>query len=116
MDGLLVKLIVTPLAVIVADALFPEVNYANLYQSIGVGLVIAVAGYLLELLLLRPGMLWLATAVDMIAGFLIVWLSGMLFSHASIAPIGAGFVAILLGVAEYLQHIWLLKSGRAEKI
>ena len=115
MDGLLVKLIAGPLLVILADALFPEVNYASLYQSIGVGLVIAIAGHLLELLLLRRGTLWMSTALDLIAAFLIVCLSGILFADARVTPIGAGFAAILVGVAEHLQHIRLIKSGRTEK-
>ncbi len=113
--GLLVKLFVCPAVVVLADALFPELYYASLYQSIGVGLFFAIAGHVLELFLLRPGTLWLSTAVDFIAAFLAVNLSAFVLPGARIAPIGAGFAAILLGVAEYLQHLWLIRSGRAEK-
>ncbi|MEJ8547909.1 DUF2512 family protein [Brevibacillus borstelensis] len=115
MYGLLVKLIAAPLVVVLADALFPEVDYASLYQSVGVGLVLAAAGHLLELMLLRRGTLWMSTAADMVLAFLVVWLSSTLFPGARITPIGAGFTAILFGVAEYVQHVSLIKSGRTEK-
>ncbi|CAM5781711.1 DUF2512 family protein [Brevibacillus borstelensis] len=113
--GLLVKLITAPLVVVLADALFPEVDYATLYQSIGVGLVLAVAGHMLELLLLRRGTLWMSTAADMILAFLVVWLSSGLLVGARITLIGAGFTAILFGAVEYIHHVSLIKSGRAEK-
>lgn len=115
MDGLLMKLIVSPVVVVLADALFPEVNYSTLYYSIGVGFVLAVVGYWLDRLILRPGTLWLGTALDMIVGFVIVQASAfVLAGEAQIAPMGAGFVAIFFGVAEYLQHGWLIRTGRAE--
>ncbi|MGN7469578.1 DUF2512 family protein [Brevibacillus sp. SAFN-007a] len=107
------KLLVSPVLVVLADALFPEVNYANLYQSVGGGFVLAIAGFFLDRAILAPGSLWLATASDLIAGFLIVYGSVVFLPDARISPIGAGFVAILYGVAEYLQHTWLLRAIRS---
>ncbi|QRG67101.1 hypothetical protein [Brevibacillus choshinensis] len=114
MDGLLVKLLVSPILVVLADALFPEVDYSTLYYSIGVGFVLALAGYWLERRILRPGTLWMSTAGDFILGFVIVYASAFLLPAAArVTPIGAGFVAIFFGVAEYLQHRWLIRTGRA---
>lgn len=115
-DGLLVKLLVSPVIVVVADALFPEVNYSTLYYSIGVGFVLALAGYWLERQILRPGTLWMSTAADFILGFVIVYASAFILpTGARITPMGAGFVAILFGVAEYLQHVWLIRTGRVNE-
>lgn len=112
-DGLLVKLLVSPVLVVLADALFPEVNYSTIYYSIGVGFVLALAGYWLERQILRPGTLWMSTAADFILGFVIVYASAFILPTAArISPMGAGFVAIFFGVAEYLQHGWLIRTGR----
>lgn len=112
-DGLLVKLLVSPVMVVLADALFPEVYYSSLYYSIGVGFVLALAGYWLERQILQPGTLWMNTAADFILGFVIVYASNLILPNAArITPMGAGFVAIFFGVAEYLQHGWLIRTGR----
>lgn len=116
MDGLIVKLIISPLVVVLADALFPEVNFASLYQSVGVGFALAVVGYLLERAMLHPGTLWMTTGADFIIGFVVVYGSLFFLPTAQISAIGAGFVAIFFGVAEYLQHRWLIKSRRTEEI
>ncbi|UED75919.1 hypothetical protein [Brevibacillus sp. DP1.3A] len=116
MDGLLMKLLVSPVLVVLADALFPEVNFANLYQSVGVGFVLAVAGYFLDRAILTSGSLWLTTMFDLIIGFLIVYGSIVFLPTAQIAAIGAGFVAIFFGVAEYIQHVWLICTGRTESV
>lgn len=108
------KLFVCPVLVVLADALFPEVNFANLYQSVGVGFVLAVGGYFLDRALLAPGSLWLTTMFDFIIGFLIVYGSLVFLPTAEIAAIGAGFVAIFFGVSEYIQHLWLIRTGRTE--
>ena len=115
MDGLLVKLLVSPVLVVVADALFQEVNYANLYQSVGVGFILALAGTFLEWAILAPGSLWITTAIEFIIGFLIVYGSIVVLPTAQITAMGAGFVAIFFGVSEYLQHTWLLRTGRTVK-
>ncbi|MED1723164.1 hypothetical protein [Brevibacillus parabrevis] len=114
MDGLLMKLLVSPILVVLADALFPEVNFANLYQSVGVGFVLALAGFFLDRAILAPGSLWLTTAIDFIIGFLIAYGSIVFLPDAQISAMGAGFVAIFYGVAEYLQHTWLLRAIRSE--
>lgn len=116
MDGLIVKLIVTPLVVVLADALFPEVNFASLYQSMGVGFALAVIGFFLERAMLHPGTLWMTTGADFIVGFLVVYGSVFFLPTAQITAIGAGFVAIFYGVAEYVQHRWLINSKRTGEI
>ncbi|MFY0545925.1 hypothetical protein [Brevibacillus sp. H7] len=115
MTGLLLKLFVGPLVVILADALFTELYYPNLYQAISVGVVLAVAGHVLEVMLLRRGTLWFTTLLDLLAAAAIVYASGFLLPGAVVTMLGAVFAAILIGIAEYLQHLWLIRSGKAEK-
>lgn len=115
MDGFLMKLFVSPALVVLADALFPEVYYPSLYQSIGVGFALAVVGYFAERMFLHPGTLWMTTALDFIIGFAVVYGSLLFLPAAKVSAIGAGFVAIFFGVAEYIQHTWLIRSGRTEE-
>ncbi len=115
MRGLLIKLIVSPLLVIVADALFAELYYPNLYQAILVGLVLAVVGHLMEVALLRRGTLWFTTLLDLLAMAVIVYASGFLLPGAAVTMLGAIFAAILVDVVEYLLHLWLVRNGRTEK-
>jgi hypothetical protein len=113
--GLFIKLLVCPAVVILADALFPEVFYPSLYQSISVGMLLALAGHFLEVSLLKRGTLWMITLIDMAGACAIVFVSAYLLSGTRVTFLGAVFTAILLTVTEYLQHVWLISSGRTEK-
>lgn len=112
MDYFWIKLIVSPMLVVLADAWFPEVNYASLYHAIGVGFVLALAGQWLDRMMLVPGRLWMTTALDLIIGFLVVSLSLFVLPTAQVTFLGAGFVAIFFGLAEYVQHRWIIHTNR----
>jgi len=116
LTGLLVKLLVTPLVVLAADALFAEVYYSNLYQSILVGVVLAVLGHLMERLILRRGTLWFTTLLDLLASAAVVYSSGYLLPGAAVTLLGAVFTAILIDVGEYVQHRWLIRNGKTEQV
>jgi Protein of unknown function (DUF2512) len=115
MDSLIAKLIISPLIVVLADALFPEVHFDSLYHSIGVGFTLAVVGYFVDRSMLHPGSLWMTTAADFIVGFLVVYGSLFILPMAQISAIGAGFVATFYGIGEYLQHRWLISARRSEE-
>lgn len=55
----------------------------------------------------------MATLSDLVITFLIVWLLGMWLTDISggEAAMAAVVSAILIGVGEYLFHIYMLKSG-----
>lgn len=55
----------------------------------------------------------MATLSDLVITFLIVWLFGMWLTDISggEAAMAAVVSAILIGVGEYLFHIYMLKSG-----
>jgi hypothetical protein len=113
--GLFIKLLVCPAVVVLADALFPEVFYPSLFQSISVGLLLALAGHFMEVWLLKRGTLWMSTLIDLAGAWAIVFTSAFLLTGARVTFLGAVFTAILLTVTEYLQHVWLISSGRTEK-
>lgn len=115
MLGLALKLVIAPWVVTMANLLFPGVNYPFIYQAILVGIILALLGHALEVLLLRQGTLWINTLVDFLVFTVIIYLSSFLFPGARVTLMGAWATALLLNIAEFLQHLYLIRSGRAEK-
>jgi uncharacterized membrane protein YeaQ/YmgE (transglycosylase-associated protein family) len=115
MMGLLIKLVVCPITVIFASYLFPTMSYGAIYQPIIVGLILAAAGHIMELFLLKPGTFWISTFADFIAATLIVYIVSMFFEAAYVTFVAALFTGFLLAVTEYFQHQWLLKYGKTLK-
>ncbi|RAL26884.1 DUF2512 family protein [Thermoflavimicrobium daqui] len=115
MKGLLVKLIVCPVVVYISTFLFQDVFYPANYQPIIVGLVLGIVGHLMEVLMLRPGTLWISTFMDFLAATVIIYFSQWFFTGSQITWIGALLTAFFLAVTEYFQHIWLLRNGATEK-
>ncbi|WP_076850175.1 DUF2512 family protein [Rubeoparvulum massiliense] len=115
MSSLMMKILICPIGVAVAGWLFPNVYYAGLYQPLVVGLLLAIAGFFLEYLVLRKGTLWISTVLDFIATALLVYLISNLFMDAVVSVFGAILTAGLLTVVEYFTHRWLIRTGRAEK-
>jgi hypothetical protein len=109
------KIVICPLAVIIASYIFPNVNYANLYQPIIVGLVLAGAGVLMEYLFLKKGTLWFSTGMDFAASVLIVYFVSLFFTGALVTFFGAVLVGLLLAVTEYFTHRWLIQTGKTQK-
>lgn len=114
MAGLLVKLIVCPLTVMLAAYIFPNVNYTALYQPIIVGLILALSAHMMEVFLLKKGTFWMSTFMDFIAATLIVYFVS-LFQLATVTFFGAILTALLLTLTEFVQHRWLIRSGRTQK-
>lgn len=115
MIGLLTKLIVSPIIVILSSFIFPDVSYASYFQAIVVGLVLAIVGHVMEVMFLRRGRLFMSTLLDFAVATLLLYLSQYFLPGSRVLFLGAFFTALLLSLAEHLQHIWLINSGRAEK-
>jgi uncharacterized membrane protein len=109
------KLVICPLTVIASSYLFPNVNYASLYQPIILGFILAVAGVMMEYLFLREGTVWLSTAMDFAASVLIVYFVSQFFVGAAVTFFGAILTGLLLAVTEYFTHNWLIRTGRTQK-
>ncbi|UOE96098.1 MULTISPECIES: DUF2512 family protein [Bacillaceae] len=116
MLGLVVKLFVFPTFVILSSFIFPQVYYANLFQPIVVGLLLAVSAHIIELFILKKGTLWISTVADFVAiTILTFFLSLILFPTSYVMLSGAMLTALVLSITEVLQHLWLIQSGRAIK-
>lgn len=110
------KIIMCPLAVILASYLFPNVNYAALYQPIIVGLVLALAGTMMEYLFLREGTLWMNTGMDFVASSIIVYFMSLFFIGARVTVFGAILTGLILAVIEHFTHQYLIRSGKTRKV
>lgn len=115
MASLLMKIIACPLGLVVASWLFPNVEFGAFYQIVVVGLILALAGVIMEYLLLRKGTLWISTILDFAVSVLILYSIANLFAGTAISFTGAVLTGILLGFIEYFTHLWLIKSGRTQK-
>ena len=113
MIGLIMKLIVCPLTLIICKYIF-GLHY-TIAQGIFIGVVLAFAAHVLELFILKRGTLWISTLADLIAAFSIIYLSQFLLNNVSITVLGAIFTAALITVFEYLEHYYLIRSGKTKK-
>jgi len=114
LTNLIVKIVACPLLLYIADAMFPQVDYATIGQIIGVGLVIAGIAYFLDGLLLRQAKVdSMSSAVaDLAAVTAVVWLSQFVLPGVRITFIGALLTGVLLGLAEYALHKVFTTEGR----
>src|SRR5699024_1556782 len=114
MVGLLVKLLITPVGIIVASWIFPNVNFANWFQPIILGIVAAVIGYFMERLMLREDTNWMTTIADFVVSSAIIYFGAMFFVDANVTFWGSILTGALLAVTEIFQHNWLIRNERAE--
>ncbi|WP_106497450.1 DUF2512 family protein [Lentibacillus sp. Marseille-P4043] len=115
MSGFIVKLIVCPIGVILASWIFPNVDFAYWYQPIIIGVVLAVIGYFMEVLMLKESTNWLSTGLDFIVTTLVVYYGSMFFTDSAVTFWGAVLTGLLIAVTEIFQHYWLLETGKTEK-
>lgn len=115
MTGLILKLISCPLIVYIANSFIPGIRYANLLQIILVGVIIALMGHLMEVLLLRTTTVTISTVLDFLAAFVIVYLSRFFFTTATITFTGAFITALLIALGEYVQHQYLTRTHKTQK-
>lgn len=109
------KVIACPLVVYICDMIFNDICYSSPYQAIITGLVLAVAGHMMEVLMLKKGTLWVSTFVDLIVFFGLIYVSQFFFPGAYINITGAAITAIILSAAEHFQHMYLIKEGKTRK-
>ena len=116
MTGLIMKLIICPLVVYLADVLSNEVNYAALYQPILVGLILAALAHTMEVFFLKKETIWLSTGLDFVAAAAVLYISGLVIPGATVTFIGAIVTALVLTATEIAQHLWLTKKDKTEKV
>lgn len=115
MSGFLVKIIVCPLIVYISGIFFRQVSFTALYQPIIIGLILAVAAHTIELYTLKPGTLWISTAIDFVTATPIIYIVPFFMKGLSISFGGAIFTALLFTITEVFQHSWLINSNKTVK-
>ncbi|MBS4224365.1 DUF2512 family protein [Lederbergia citrea] len=109
------KIIVTPIVLIIAANFLTNVNYPHVYQPIVIGITLSLAGYLMEVAILKKGTFWISTATDFVISAFFIYILSYFFPGAYVTVGGAILTAALLTVIEFFVHLWLIKSGRARK-
>lgn len=115
MTGFIAKIILCPVALIVSDLLSTHINYTSYYQPIVTGILLAVIAHGMELLILRRGTAWISTFSDLIAAFVIIYLSQFLFAGAYVTLLGALLASLIIAVAEHFLHKYLINSHKTIK-
>ncbi|WP_166246191.1 DUF2512 family protein [Paenibacillus turpanensis] len=110
MANMIWKAVACPVLIALSALLLPNVGYGAWYQPILVGLCAAAAGRLMELLILRPGTLWLSTAADFAVSFLIVYTLSNAFIGAAVTVTGALLTALMLTATEPVIHYFILET------
>lgn len=109
--NLILKLVLSPIIVIICDLLSPfQINYNAVYEAIIIGLFVGIINYALEWLMLAKGTLWVTTILDFIITLCVVFFGTMLFADAFMTSFGALTITILITILEFFLHSWLLKS------
>lgn len=108
MNRLLIKAIASPLLLWLSAWLFDGLAYGSINQMIMLGLILALAGALVEWAFLRPGMLWFNTVLDWpLYTFLIYGLTP-LFNGAVATFLSSVSAGLLFTFAEYALHRYFI--------
>ncbi len=110
MSRLLTKLILIPVLLLLLDFIIGSLYFPSFTQAILLGLLLAVIGHLTERWLLHSGTLWMTTALDIAVAAVVLLLSDRYLPGARVPMDAAFLTALILGVAEYFYHRWLLRD------
>lgn len=111
MTSLIMKVIFCPIAVAAVSFLFPNhVFYPSFIYPLVVGFVITLAGYAMEVMLLRPGTVLLSTILDIGASALITYYSQSFINGSYVTLFGALLTAAAIGAIEHVQHNYLVSK------
>lgn len=115
MAGFIVKIILCPMAVLFASFILTNVTFSMWYQPIILGVIIAIVGYFMEVLMLRRDTNWLTVLLDFFMSAAIVYFGSLIFGNSFVSFWGAVFTGLIIAVVEVFQHYWLLYSGRFDE-
>lgn len=115
MTGFLMKLIIFPLVLFIADKIIPGIDYSSGYQPIIVGVVLAIVAHVAELLILKEGTLWVSTIADFVLAGVVVYYGTLWLPGTRITLAGALITAVVLTGIELYEHVYLTRSGRTRK-
>ncbi|MDR3598687.1 DUF2512 family protein [Clostridium sp.] len=111
--GLILKFIACPVIIILSNYVI-GLEY-SVIQGLFIGVVLAFVAHMMEVLILKHGTLWISTISDFIVAFAVVYLSQFVLRDVNITFFNAFLTSLLLTVVEYLEHIFLIRSGKTKK-
>lgn len=115
MTGLWIKLVSCTAFVFLTDAITDHVDFTGWFQAVVMGVILAIIGHLMEVLLLRPGRLWTMTILDFFATAALAYIGQWFLPGTFITVIGALLLSSFLTIVEYYLHRWLIYHGKTEK-
>jgi small-conductance mechanosensitive channel len=116
MSSFWIKAFAIPAILALTAWVLPDVRYDAWFMPVTIGLILAVAGMLMEYLLLREGNLWFATFADFVVAVPVVYFFSNMFAGAEMSFTGALIASLLIAAAEFYVHRWLLRTGRVDKL
>jgi len=108
MQGLILKLILSPAVIFLSGIIFREVFFPTIHPPLIMGLVFAAIAHTMEIRMLKPGNVWISSLMDFAAAFVIIYLLAAILPGTIVNLFGALYTAFLLALTEYGQHLWLL--------
>ncbi|MFS0861528.1 DUF2512 family protein [Fredinandcohnia sp. 179-A 10B2 NHS] len=110
MSGFFLKIIVLPLVVAVCAGLFGNVDYVSWYQPIVVGIILAIVGHLMEVMMLRRTTTVMTDIVDFVSAAIVVYFVSAFMVGAEVTFWGAILTALVITLIEIPVHRWLVRT------
>jgi hypothetical protein len=101
---LLLKFLLTPIVLFLADLMMVDVFYPSTWAITLTGVTLAFLGLLTEMVMLRRGTLWLTTVGDWALSAVVVYVSQFIFAGSYVSVVGALLAGGLLAIPEYFMH------------
>ncbi|HET7629571.1 MAG TPA: hypothetical protein VFK44_14455 [Bacillales bacterium] len=114
MTSLLMKLIVLPAAMLGLTYLFPGLDFASVYEPLGLGVILALFGVGMEYMITIKSTLWLSVGADFIL-FLMLIISANMFREIDVTFTAAVIAALVLSAIESFIHLYLIRSGKTTR-
>ncbi|MFS0822724.1 DUF2512 family protein [Bacillus sp. 1P02SD] len=115
MTGFIMKIILLPLVVAICSGIFNSFDLVAWYQPIGIGVLLAIIGYLMERMMLRRDTTVMTDIADFVTAALVVYFLTMFYDGARVTLWGAILTALVITLVEIPIHRWLIRSGRTER-
>ncbi|HZG56343.1 hypothetical protein [Paenibacillus sp.] len=104
MFSLLLKFLLVPALVGLADVMLADLFFPSVWSMIIVGLALAAVGLLVESAMLRRGTLWLTTVADWALSAAGLYVAQFVFQGAYVSVVAALLAGGLIAIPEYFAH------------
>lgn len=115
MISFILKVVSLPLILMLAMFLFDSVHFGSMWQPLILGAILACVGVAMEYLLLKERTFLLSLILDFVVSVILIWSIANMLDEAAVTLWGAILTSLIIGIAEYFIHSYLLSSGKIEK-